>query len=94
MASTNDSYAEDLNQIRDKEVAVLDEIDAIQRRHGILPHEIEKIQSDALAIVYEIDQIINRRRGDIEARPFLPPHAFPKLPAANYTAALAGGHQC
>ncbi len=86
MATTNDSYVDDLNQIRDKEVAVLDEIDAIQKRHGILPSEIEQIQSDALAIVFEIDTIIERRKGELEARPVLPPHAFPKLPAPTYAA--------
>ena len=61
MAATNDNYIDDLNQIRDRQTAVLDEIDEIQTRHGVLPHEIEKIQSDALAIIYDIDELKKRR---------------------------------
>lgn len=57
MAITNDSYAEDLNQIRDKQVAVLDEIDQIQTRSGHLPPEIAQIQADALSLVHAIDEI-------------------------------------
>lgn len=69
MTVTNDTYVRDLNQIREKQLEVLEEIDEIQKRHGILPHEIEKIQGEALAIIHEIEQIQQRRQGDVEMRP-------------------------
>ncbi|CAN5355451.1 hypothetical protein BH10ACI2_BH10ACI2_00310 [soil metagenome] len=66
MTNSNDTYTDDLNQIRERQTAVLDEIDEIQKRHGVLPHEIEKLQSDALSIIYDIDEIKKRREDEVQ----------------------------
>lgn len=57
MTQPNSSFGDDLNQILARQVAVLDEIDAIREREGALSPEIEKIQADALAIVHEIEAL-------------------------------------
>ena len=60
MPEKNDNYSDDLAQIHERQMAVLEEIDEIRERHGILPPEIEKIQRDALSIVHDIDQLRER----------------------------------
>lgn len=60
MTQKNSSYEQDLNQIRERQVAVLAEIDEIQERYGTLPAELAKIQSDALGIVHKLEGLCQR----------------------------------
>jgi len=68
--ATDDTYIDELNQLRDRQTAVLDEIDKIRDRFGILPAAIERIQGDALKIVHDIDEIRERRKDELHAGPF------------------------
>lgn len=60
MTQPNFNFSDDLEQIRERQMAVLEEIDAIRERNGTLSPEIDRIQANALAIVYEIDEIKKR----------------------------------
>ncbi len=58
----NDNYIHDLNQIRERQLATLDEIDQIKDRYtGATLDEIEWIQNHNLKVLFEIDEIRKRR---------------------------------
>jgi hypothetical protein len=67
MDKTNDNFIEELNQLRDRQMEVLDEIDAIRGRHeGETLGEIDKIQSGALLVILDIDEIRKRVQNDLQ----------------------------
>lgn len=77
----NDTYIDELNQIRERQLAVIDEIDTIKSRYrNQIPADLEKIQGDALMIVHDIDEIRKRREDELQSRPFRP---TPRAPAMN-----------
>lgn len=54
----NDSYIDELNQLRIRQSEVLDTLDEIrERNNNTIPSELEKIRSDALTILMEIDKV-------------------------------------
>lgn len=64
----NDTYLGELNQIREKQLGVIAEIDEIKERYANqIPADLEKIQGDALMIVIEIDEIKKRREDELQA---------------------------
>lgn len=65
--ATDDTYIEDLNQIKDRQKAVLDEIDRIREKYGTVPKAIEEIQANAVAAVIEIDAIRERESTRLKA---------------------------
>lgn len=68
MTNSNDSFLDELNQIRERQADVLDEIDRIkENRSGSELRDIEQIQSNALKIIFEIDEIKDRVRNRLDA---------------------------
>lgn len=69
MTKPNDNYGNDLNQIRERQQAVVDEIEKLRERSGgIMPIEIEQIRSDALEILDELDEIRKQHDGELQSR--------------------------
>jgi hypothetical protein len=67
MTQLKNSFSDDLEQIRARQVAVLEDIDAIRERSAELPKDTEdildKIQKDALSAIHEIEQIKKQNSG-------------------------------
>ncbi len=62
MSNSNDNYVRDLNQIRERFVASLDEIEFIKALHpGPHAEDIEKIRASNERIISEIDELKKRR---------------------------------
>lgn len=81
----NDTYIGELNQLRESQIAVVDQIDRIRDSyHGQIPADLERIQNDALKIIHDIDEIRERRNDELQSRPFRPQPVRPatKIPAA------------
>lgn len=68
MTQLKDSFSDDLEQIRARQVAVLEDIDAIRERSAALSKDTEdvldKIQKDALSAIHEIEQMQKQNSGD------------------------------
>lgn len=64
MTNANDSYEKELNQIRERQQAVIDEIERVREANGgIVPTEIETIRADSLRILDEIDELRKQAAG-------------------------------
>lgn len=62
MADTNSNYESDLRSIQERELAVLDEIEVIQSRNGVVSRDIDRIRTRTMETIYEIDEIIQRQK--------------------------------
>lgn len=69
MSQPNDSYIEALNQIRERQIAVLEEIDRVrEKHHNSIPAELERIQGEALRIVHDLEEISERQETELLSR--------------------------
>lgn len=72
MTNVNDTYIGELNQIRERQTAVLDEIERIRADyHNQIPAELEDIRNNALDILKQIDEIKDRRETEVFGRPLI-----------------------
>ena len=65
MTQIKDSFSDDLEQLRTRQMAVLEDIDAIRNSETELSKNtqmiLDKIQKDALSAIHEIEQIRERQ---------------------------------
>lgn len=70
MSSHNDNYVRDLNQIRERFAASLDEIEFIKALHpGPFAEDLEEIRASNERIVSQIDELKKRRETKAQAAP-------------------------
>jgi hypothetical protein len=58
----NNTITGDLNQIRDRQLEVIEDIDRLKTADETLARDLEQIQDEALRVILDLDDILKRRK--------------------------------